>query len=201
MPKVSGLSLRYTSLECYTATPKSWYISSKKIGALHKTQGYFTFHTFTILWTSKFHEPIWVSVLLSVCPIFQQYHGRRRLQQSSSNHNGCFSGNFTASCSKIMQNHFDFYSEFPGDHTRMSGTFKSDFFSRCCFFVYVLSAIQIAPIINCFPFKFITLVVVRGLFISCWYPTFVGIKPNLLFHILRRNLPLFLFLFLLHRCV
>ena len=70
----------------------------------------------------------------------------------------------------------------------------SDFLSRCCFFVYVLSAIQIAQIM-----KFITLVAVIGPSTSWWYLAFVGIKPNLSFHILRNNLLLFR-LFLLHWC-
>ena len=121
------------------------------------------------------------------------------MQHSSSDRNGCFSGNCTANYSKIMS-HFDFYnSQFLGDHARTSGTFRSDFLSRCCFCVYVLSAIQIAPITNRFPFEFITFVAVRGSLTSCWYPVFNGIKPNLLFHILRNDLPLFLCLFLLHR--
>ena len=83
----------------------------------------------------------------------------------------------------------------------MPGTLKSDFLSRCCFFVYILSAVQIAPIMNYFPFEFITLVAVRGPITSCWYPVFIGIKPNLSFHILTNNFPLFLCLFFLHRCV
>ena len=77
----------------------------------------------------------------------------------------------------------------------------SDFLSRSCFFVYVLSAMQIAPITNRFPFDFIRLAAVRGPFMSCWCPVFVGIKSNLSFHILKNDLPLFLCLFLLHRCV
>ena len=123
------------------------------------------------------------------------------MKHSSSDHNGCFSGNCTASYSKIMQNHFDFCSQFFGDHTRMFGTFKSDFLSRCCFFVFVLSVIPISLIRNHFPFEFITFVAVIGPFTSCWYSVFVGIKPNLSFDILRGDLPLFLHLFLLHRCI
>ena len=98
----------------------------------------------------QFHRP----------PIFQQCFGGFRLQHSGSDRSDCFSGNCLASYSKIMQNHFDFCGQFLGDHTRMSGTFKSDFFSRFSFFVYVLSAIQIAPITNRFSFKFITLAAV-----------------------------------------
>ena len=89
-------------------------------------------------------------------PILKQYFGRFRLQHSSSDFNGCFSGNCTANYSKIMQNLFDFCSQFLGDHTRTSRTFKSDFLSRCCFFIYILSAIQIAPITKRLSFEFIT---------------------------------------------
>ena len=108
------------------------------------------------------------------------------------------SGNCKASRSKIMQSHFDFCSHFLRNHTRTSGTFKSDFLlcffvSRCCLFVYLHSAIEIAPITNHFSFEFITLVAVRGPFTSCWYPIFVNKEPNFSFHILRNDLPLFSF--------
>ena len=99
---------------------------------------------------------------------------------------------------EIAQSAIPRLCQFLGDYTRMSRTFKSDFLSRCSFFVYILSPIQIAPIVNCFPFEFITLVAVRGPFMSCCYPMFVDVKPNLLFHILRNALLLFLCLFLFH---
>ena len=97
-----------------------------------------------------------------------------------------------------MQSHSDFCRQFLRNHTRTSGTFKSDFLlcffvSRCCFFVYLHSAIEIAPITIRFPFEFITLVAVRDLFTSCWYPVFVGIEPSFSFHILRNDLPRFSF--------
>ena len=101
---------------------------------------------------------------------------------------------------EIAQSAIPRLCQFLGDYTRMSRTFKSDFLSRCSFFVYILSPIQIAPIVNCFPFEFITLVAVRGPFMSCCYPMFVDVKPNLLFHILRNALLLFLCLFLFHWC-
>ena len=103
-------------------------------------------------------------------PIFQQFFGRFRLQNSCSDCSGCFSGNCTASYSKIMQNRFYFWSQFLGYHISWSGTFRGDFISSCCFLIYVLSVIKIATITNHFPFKYITLVGVRVLFMSCWYP-------------------------------
>ena len=133
-------------------------------------------------------------------PIFQQYFGRFRLKRSISNRNGSFSENCTASLPKNMQNHFGFCSQFLGDHTRTFGTFKCDFLSRCCFFVFLLNVIPIAPITSHFPFEFTTLVVVITSFTSSWYPVFVGIRRNISFHILKNNLSLFLCPFLLHRC-
>ena len=149
MPKVSGLSLRSTPPECYAATPNSRYLSSKKKWDFRKAQG--SFHVFqfsvyvlTIPWLQDSTSPF--SCQFDWVAIFQQYVGRFRLQHSSSDHKGSFSA--TASYSKIMHYQLDFCSQFVGDHTRTSGDLKADFLSTCCFFVYILSAIQIAPIKN-----------------------------------------------------
>ena len=104
-------------------------------------------------------------------PILQQYFGRFKLQHSSSNRNGCFSRNCTVSYLKIMQNNFDFCSQFLRDHTKTSRTFKGDFLSRCCFFVSMLFVSLYLSFFFC-----LTLVEVSGPFTSYWY--FVLLVPR-----------------------
>ena len=105
IPKVSGLILRSTSPECYPATSNSRYLLSKKMWAIHKAV-HFTFCScLSTLWSfyglQDFTIPF--GCQLDRAPIFHQYFVRIRLEHSSSNRNDYFSGNCTASYSRLCK--------------------------------------------------------------------------------------------------